>query len=128
MVATDPNQGKEATLTFLESIKKVDMTLLKGASHMFWMEKTGAINAHASKIVDAVEIEGQRKQFDFLSKALIETITAYGAGDKKVYVQYCPMAFDNKGAEWLSYNEEIRNPYFGEKMMKCGTIQDTLGI
>ena len=128
MVETNAKNGKEATSVFIDEIKKVDMTLVKGDSHMFWMEKVAAMNAHGSKIVNAGDIEDQRKQFDFLSEALIETITAFGIGDKKVYVQHCPMAFDNKGAEWLSYNEEIRNPYFGDKMMKCGITQDTLGI
>ena len=59
---------------------------------------------------------------------LIETIAAFGIDDKMVYVQHCPMAFDNKGADWLSFDSEIRNPYFGDKMMKCGITKDTLGM
>jgi Cu(I)/Ag(I) efflux system membrane fusion protein len=36
------------------------------------------------------------------------------------------MAFDNKGAYWLSNVSEIKNPYFGEKMLTCGSVQDSL--
>ena len=43
-----------------------------------------------------------------------------------LYRQYCPMAFDNKGAHWLSETEAIRNPYFGEKMLSCGQTKETL--
>jgi Cu(I)/Ag(I) efflux system membrane fusion protein len=36
---------------------------------------------------------------------------------------FCPMAFDNKGAEWLQQGNDIFNPYFGEAMLKCGSIR-----
>jgi hypothetical protein len=39
-----------------------------------------------------------------------------------VYYQFCPMAFDNKGAYWISKTEDVRNPYFGLKMLSCGEI------
>jgi len=48
------------------------------------------------------------------------------SGNTPRYYQYCPMAFDNKGAYWISNETEIRNPYFGEKMLKCGENKDTL--
>jgi hypothetical protein len=33
------------------------------------------------------------------------------------------MALDNEGADWLALEEQIRNPYFGDKMMKCGLVK-----
>lgn len=42
-----------------------------------------------------------------------------------VYKQYCPMAFNNDGASWLSAESVIRNPYFGSKMLNCGKITET---
>ena len=50
---------------------------------------------------------------------LVEANIATG----KLYYQYCPMAFNNKGAYWLSNEEAIRNPYFGDKMLKCGLVE-----
>jgi len=43
-----------------------------------------------------------------------------------VYLQFCPMANGGKGASWLSKDEEIRNPYFGSRMLKCGRIKETI--
>ena len=40
-----------------------------------------------------------------------------------LYHDHCPMAQDNKGAMWLSETKEIRNPYFGDKMMTCGSVE-----
>jgi Cu(I)/Ag(I) efflux system membrane fusion protein len=42
--------------------------------------------------------------------------------EPKIFVQKCPMANNNKGAFWLSINKEIRNPYYGEQMMTCGSV------
>jgi hypothetical protein len=40
-----------------------------------------------------------------------------------LYKQYCPMAFDDTGAWWISDDEEVVNPYFGEEMLHCGMVQ-----
>jgi Cu(I)/Ag(I) efflux system membrane fusion protein len=42
------------------------------------------------------------------------------------YIQKCPMANNNKGAVWLSMEEEIRNPYYGDAMLTCGSVIDSL--
>ncbi|WP_420601742.1 hypothetical protein [Flagellimonas sp.] len=42
------------------------------------------------------------------------------------YVQQCPMANNNKGAVWLSTENEIRNPYYGDAMLKCGSVLEVL--
>ena len=66
-------------------------------------------------------IKHQREHFDLLSKDLIDMIAITGT-DKKLYQDYCPMYGDN-GAQWLSNSEEIKNPYYGSKMMSCGEVQ-----
>ena len=45
---------------------------------------------------------------------------------KTVHYQFCPMAKNGKGAYWLSENKDIRNPYFGKKMIDCGETKETL--
>ena len=45
--------------------------------------------------------------------------------DKKIHLTFCPMAFNNKGTYWLQTRDVVNNPYFGAKMLKCGTIKDT---
>ena len=34
----------------------------------------------------------------------------------------CPMAFDNQGATWLQNTNLLANPYFGEMMLRCGSV------
>jgi len=76
---------------------------------------------HAEHISES-PIEHQREHFDILSKDVIDMVAITGT-DKKLYQDFCPMYNDNKGAQWLSTTEEIKNPYFGSKMMGCGKVQ-----
>jgi len=46
-------------------------------------------------------------------------------GGKTVYLEYCPMADDNNGGFWLSYDKKINNPYFGKAMSTCGEVTET---
>ncbi len=86
----------------------------------------GSIAASAAKITAATSLETQRSHFATLSNALTERIKNAEIENGEIYVDYCPMALDNKGANWLSSNTEIRNPYYGEEMLTCGEIKDTL--
>lgn len=107
----------------IDEVRKVDMTLLKGEAHLYWMEQLKVIDSHTEMIKNSDDVEEQRNQFDFLSQAVIRCIKAFGTSDKTYYVQYCPMAKGNQGADWISTEKEIRNPYFGDKMMKCGSVK-----
>lgn len=60
-----------------------------------------------------------------LSESILEVTESFGLEKDKVYKDFCPMAFDNKGAFWLSETEEILNPYFGEAMLSCGEVKET---
>jgi len=36
---------------------------------------------------------------------------------------HCPMAANDKGADWLQESaDEVQNPYFGARMPHCGKI------
>ena len=126
LVASDQQKAAENVKTILDNTEKVDMSLVKDKAHIYWMEQLKAIQAHGKKIGESEDIEEQRKQFDFLSQALIKSLKVFGVEGDTFYVQHCPMANDNDGADWLSKHEKILNPYFGEKMLTCGTVQDTI--
>lgn len=81
---------------------------------------------HAEHIgMNAGNIKHQREHFDMLSKDMYDLVKKFAAGEK-IYVGYCPMYNDNKGATWLSETKEIKNPYFGKDMNTCGTIKEEL--
>lgn len=126
LVATDPKAAAEAAGRLAGQTDEVDMQLLEGDAHLYWMEQMRAIKAHASNIAGSNDVEEQREQFDFLSAVLIKTVEAFGAGSEDLYVQHCPMAFDDEGADWIALEEEVRNPYFGDRMLKCGTVERNL--
>lgn len=70
--------------------------------------------------------ERKRIAFEHVSNAMYGLLRAADLKNANVYRQYCPMAFNDKGAYWLSRETEIRNPYFGKKMLECGEVTDTL--
>ncbi|MBT8261829.1 MAG: DUF3347 domain-containing protein [Bacteroidia bacterium] len=77
------------------------------------------------KIVDSDDIEAQRSAFVGVTNA-VEGMLKDALDSGKVYKQYCPMAFKNTGAYWLSESKEIANPYFGDKMYRCGRIDSII--
>jgi PBP1b-binding outer membrane lipoprotein LpoB len=85
---------------------------------------TEALEA-AQTIANSANVNEQRTAFEDLSMAMEEVLEG-SVKSGEVYKQYCPMAFDGKGAYWLSSSEEIRNPYYGDKMLKCGSVRDTI--
>ena len=76
---------------------------------------------HAEHISES-DMAHQREHFKILSKDVTDMVAITGT-EMKIYEQFCPMYKNNEGGAWLSMNEEIRNPYFGDKMLKCGKVQ-----
>lgn len=87
-----------------------------------------SIKADAEQIKQAKDIEAQRLIFYQLSAKLFVLVKNFGGNTQELHQQYCPMAFDDQGAYWLSDKSEIRNPYFGDQMLKCGMINETLAV
>ncbi len=71
-------------------------------------------------------LENQRAHFVILSENMIALTANIDSLGKEVYVQHCPMANSDKGADWLSLSSEIRNPYYGDAMLNCGEIKKSL--
>lgn len=85
-----------------------------------------ALASFAAKITAAGDLEAQRIVFADLSGDFIKRIKASGLSSGELYVEYCPMALDDKGAYWVSNSKEIWNPYFGESMLNCGEVKETV--
>ncbi len=123
-VATDVDQVNEFAKSTLASLKKVDMKLLKGDAHDLWMTLNNPILDNLDGIIQIEDMEMKRDHFSIVSNKLTDAIAAFGEGSKiPIYLQYCPMAFDDQGAYWISDKKEIRNPYFGDMMLKCGEVK-----
>ncbi len=86
----------------------------------------GAVATLATKIAAAADLDAQRNLYAALSNDLIARVKASGLKSGEVYVEYCPMALNDTGASWLSNQKDIKNPYFGESMLTCGEVKETL--
>jgi len=125
-VQSDAGKAGEAAKTVLNSLNKVNMELLNGEAHMEWMEYLNPLKKSLDKIVVSHDIEIQRQGFADFNLNFYKAIKRFGLVNDTIYFQYCPMAFNNKGAYWLSDSLKIKNPYYGDAMLSCGETRDTL--
>lgn len=123
-VASDAEKVKTEAATTLQALAKADMKLLTGPAHNDWMNYLGNLENSLKHIQSSDDIEVQRESFSTLSDNLYKSAKAYGLGGVTAYYDYCPMAFNNQGAYWLSSEDKIQNPYFGDKMLTCGEVKD----
>ena len=125
-VASDANKVKDEAKETNDALAKVDMKLVSGAAHNDWMNYLSPIQSSLKEIQASTDIEAQRKAFSNLSDNLYKSVKAFGLGGKEAFYEYCPMAFNNEGAYWLSDQAQIKNPYFGDKMLTCGSVKEKL--
>ncbi len=123
LVASDSALAITATSSVLSYLKKVDMALLKQAeAHQVLMTQKPLLIIQLNKVVYAKTLAEQRAAFLKISDGVINLIENFGIS-QKVMVQFCPMADDFKGGYWLSTDAAIKNPYFGSKMLTCGSTK-----
>ena len=125
-VESDPAKVSEEAKKVETAIQSVDMGLLKDNAHMAWMNQLKTLNSAIKAIVSEKDIEKQREAFSNFNQSFHNSLKMFGLKNETAYYQFCPMAFDNKGAYWISEMEEIRNPYFGDMMLSCGETKETL--
>ena len=126
LVNSNINESTKNSKLLIESLNKVDMKLVKGESHVFWMAQMKAITENTNGIIEATDISEQRDLFSSLSNTIISTTKSFGVEKDTFYVQFCPMAGNDKGAYWLSKESKIKNPYFGDEMLTCGSAKETI--
>lgn len=84
------------------------------------------IKTSAKHISETTETDVQRTHFNSLSNNIYSLLKVSKTNEVKIYKQFCPMAMNNNGAYWLSTEEEVNNPYFGDMMLHCGSITEVL--
>ena len=111
----------------LSEARKISPEGLDDASKTLWEKARSSLDDGLSIMKTASGMEGLRKGFEKVSTGLVEMVTGLGADtDSSLYVAHCPMAFDFEGASWLQTKTEIRNPYFGAAMLRCGEVTEQL--
>ena len=121
----DAAEAKRGATMLLQVISQFDNSLLPAGQKSEYTKHIATIKEHVYAIVKSADINAERSHFSQLSANAYELVKAFGAG-KKIYYDHCPMAFDNKGANWLNDVAAIQNPYLGSKMPDCGSVEQVI--
>ncbi|KEO72465.1 DUF3347 domain-containing protein [Anditalea andensis] len=121
LVAADNQRTDRAAKEMRTIITDASFNELEGEAH----DHIAQMGRDVIRMVEHSDVEEQRNYLNSLSTSLFTMLKA-GDIQTEAYLQHCPMAFDNQGAYWVSDKEEIRNPYYGDRMLKCGSVRETL--
>lgn len=125
LVSSNIQEAKSGAKGMLDASGAIDTSAFSGEQKTVWHAQINKIRENAQHISEAPELAHQREHLGALTESMYALIKAFGPG-KKLYYDYCPMANDNKGGFWLSENEDIKNPYFGDEMLTCGEVKETV--
>ena len=125
LITSDDTATAAKSSLLLASINAVQMDKLDMDVHMVWMKVLNQIKEDSEHIAETNDIKHQRDHFMTLSKE-IYSLMKVSKSDVQVYYQFCPMANGGKGANWLSKENEIKNPYYGSMMLTCGKTVETI--
>ena len=119
LVADDNAKAKELGAILATSLGKLDISKYTGAQQSDLRDIVEDAVEHAEHISES-DIAHQREHFKILSKDMTDMVAITGT-ENTLYQQFCPM-YDG-GSAWLSMSEDIKNPYYGSKMLTCGKVQ-----
>ncbi|MFV8369574.1 DUF3347 domain-containing protein [Flavobacterium sp. LB2R40] len=125
LISSDGNATSIASKELFTAINNVKMDKLEMDVHMVWMKVVNQIKEDAEHIADTKDIKHQRDHFTTLSKD-IYTLVKVAKYEVPVYFQFCPMYNGGKGANWLSKDNTVKNPYYGSQMLSCGKTLETI--
>ncbi len=125
LVKTDGNTSSTKAKDLLNAINAVKMDKLSAEEHTVWMKVMKDLAFDAEHIADTKDASHQRDHFMTLSKNMYALIKV-SKTETPTYYQFCPMANDGKGANWLSKENAVKNPYYGNQMLTCGKVVETI--
>ena len=119
----DAEAARSAVADYRTALDAVRAEQLVGPALGEWRR----LRADLSGEIRIESIETQRVDFEPVSDAILALVSRFGHTLERDLVRaYCPMAFDDTGAEWLQAGATIDNPYFGARMLRCGEVRQEL--
>lgn len=130
LVAADTGLATNAATALGQSLQQVDWKSWKADTSLVQLAATlsNDVVTEANAVAEANNIASKREHFQRVSAHLFDVLRTVQYRGQPIYQLYCPMAFDDKGAAWLSNKTTIANPYFGNKMLTCGEVRDSLSF
>ena len=125
LVDDDLKAAQRAAKSLLSGIQDTDIKLLSGDAQVEWTNHRRVLSSALTTLMEAEDIGMARKSLPLISDQLYQTLIAFQvkAGVHRIF---CPMAFETHGAYWLNDSREIRNPYWGQQMLDCGSVQQVI--
>ena len=121
LILSDVNLASSKSKAFRKILDEIPVNQ-REQTHNYW----SFLHKTSKGINENVSLEHQRKQFQIISDNFIEMVRNFDEVNSKLFVQFCPMADNNNGAFWISQEEQVLNPYFGDKMLKCGSVKQII--
>ncbi|MDA3873277.1 MAG: DUF3347 domain-containing protein [Kiritimatiellae bacterium] len=120
LAADDLQAAQTGATAFLEAIKHAPKAEDAQA-------EAADLSAPVTKIAQAEDLKTAREAFHVLTPDLMSMVKHVGVSNEKaLYVAHCPMAFSGEGADWMQSDKTIANPYYGSKMLRCGSVTSQL--
>jgi Cu(I)/Ag(I) efflux system membrane fusion protein len=127
LASDDFGAASKAARSAREALAKLDGAALGKPLQEAWRKEKARLKKAAGEAAKAKDLAGLRSAFALLSDELAAVIRQFGVADvDTVYRLHCPMAFNNRGADWLQSDREVRNPYYGAQMLQCGEVVETM--
>lgn len=128
-VESDTAAADRAAAQLSEALAALPMDVLKAADSVKFQTAgttIGSLQSEIAGLIGEPTKQGKLQEFQMISDLTYELLNTIGLKGQTVYREFCPMAFDGKGAYWLSATGTIRNPYYGHEMLTCGEVKEAL--
>lgn len=119
LVATDEDEAAKAGKKLESTLKDFNVSSFTSEQQKELKDIIEDAMEHAEHIGKS-KIDHQREHFKTLSKDVMDMVAITGTA-ATLYQQFCPM-YDG-GSSWLSMSKDVKNPYYGSKMLNCGKVQ-----
>jgi len=126
LVKDDFEQAKIEIGLFKKHLSEINMQDFEGQAHKDWMLYESRFKNALKESSNWKSLDEIRSAFVEISETIISLSKNFKPNKKPIYIQHCPMANKDKGANWLSFEKEVKNPYFGESMLGCGEVKSTI--
>lgn len=128
LVLSNEPMAITAANLLVKSADSLNVEDVKADSNIVQMAKgyVETVSAEAKALTGEKDLEAKRKSFQMISDAMYDLVRTIHFDKAVVYHQFCPMAFNDAGAYWLSTSADIKNPYYGKKMLTCGEVKDSI--
>ncbi|TVQ67246.1 MAG: DUF3347 domain-containing protein [Balneolaceae bacterium] len=121
LVQSDAASASAEAELFADFTASVEFGTLLPETAALWVGYSDVIQIRSREMIPLSDVDDQRYHFEYISEVMIEMVDLFRPVGYAIYHQSCPMVRDGS-ADWLSREEQIANPYHGDRMMRCGEV------